>query len=250
MNADRIRSRAPTGGSTLRRPLFGSTSRSNCPEMIVTIDGPAGTGKSTVARLLAKQLGFAFLDTGSMYRMIALRSLMQGIDPGNAEALEQLTLKSRMELVNGVIELDGENVEGLIRTAEVTKVASLVAQVPAVRSELVRRQREIASTNNIVCEGRDQGTVAFPHAECKFFLTAAPEERARRRQAELLAKGEHVDFEKLLQEQTARDQRDEVRSVAPLRPAEDAVIVDTTSYTVDEVVRILERTVRERAASA
>lgn len=218
--------------------------------MIVTIDGPAGTGKSTVARLLAKQLGFAFLDTGSMYRMIALRSLMQGIDAGNAEALEELTHQTRMELVGGVIQLDGEDVEGQIRTAEVTKVASLVAQVPAVRTELVRRQREIASINNIVCEGRDQGTVAFPHAECKFFLTADPAERARRRQAELLAKGEAIEFDQLLQEQTARDQRDEVREVAPLRPADDAVIVDTTFCSVDEVVRILEQTVRERVPSA
>lgn len=214
--------------------------------MIVTIDGPAGTGKSTVARVLADLLGFHFLDTGSMYRMIAWRTVAAGIGPDCHDDVVTLTSACRMDLVNGMILLDGEDVSGVIRTAEVTRLASLVAQIPRVRELLVQRQREIADSHDIVCEGRDQGTVAFPHAECKFFLTAQAEERARRRQAELEAQGQNIDFETLLQEQRLRDQRDQERTVAPLRPADDAVIVDTTSLALEEVVELLRRAVVER----
>jgi len=214
--------------------------------MIVTIDGPAGTGKSTVARTLADRLGFQFLDTGSMYRMIALRAIHFEIAPEDQPAVERLVTECRMDLVDGVILLDGENVADRLRTSEVTRIASLVAQIPRVRELLVQRQRDIADSNHIVCEGRDQGTVAFPHAECKFFLTAQAEERARRRQAELESQGQTVDFQALLQEQMARDQRDADRAVAPLRPAADAIIVDTTSLALHEVVHLLQETIRCR----
>lgn len=218
--------------------------------MIVTIDGPAGTGKSTVARVLADVLGFQFLDTGSMYRMIAWRAEMAGIGPEDSQEVVNLTAGCRMELSAGTILLDGEDVSGKIRTAEVTRLASLVAQVPQVRELLVQRQREIANCHDIVCEGRDQGTVAFPHAECKFFLTAQAEERARRRQAELEAQGQTVDFQTLLQEQSRRDQRDQERAVAPLRPAIDAIIIDTTLLAMQEVVDLLHQTILSRQRSS
>lgn len=207
--------------------------------MIVTIDGPAGTGKSTVARTLAELLGFQFLDTGAMYRMVAWRTVTASLDPSDHQAIEQLTASTRMELVDGIILLDGANVEGELRTPEVTRVASLIAQIPLVRKQLVQRQRAIADANDIVCEGRDQGTVAFPHAEYKFFLTAQAEERARRRQLELESQGHSVEFAVLLQEQRLRDQRDAERAVSPLKPAADAVIVDTTSMALADVVRLL-----------
>lgn len=207
--------------------------------MIVTIDGPAGTGKSTVARMLANLLGFQFLDTGAMYRMVAFRTIAEGIDPANAETVEELTHRLRMELVNGTILLDGENVESHLRSPDVTRIASFVAQIPMVREELVHRQRSIADSHDIVCEGRDQGTVAFPHAEHKFFLTADPAERARRRKIELEARGATVDFEELLREQSARDRRDAERAVAPLKPATDAHVIDTTELDIQAVVIML-----------
>ncbi len=218
--------------------------------MIVTIDGPAGTGKSTVARHLAETLGFEYLDTGAMYRMIALKTVQTGIDPHDHAAVATLASAAGLDFQDGRALLDGQAVGPELRTAETTLAASLVAQIPAVRELLVRRQRELARRRNIVCEGRDQGTVAFPHAECKFFLTADPGERAKRRQIELTAQGQEVDFDDLLRDQTARDERDAQRSVAPLKPAEDAVIVDTTALSLDEVVTRLQTHIRLRQQAA
>ncbi|WP_437186369.1 (d)CMP kinase [Planctomicrobium sp. SH668] len=214
--------------------------------MIVTIDGPAGTGKSSVARKLASEIGFQFLDTGSMYRMVSLLTLDAEIDPQDEGAVESLTKATRMALSGGVILMNGENVEGRIRTPDVARTASIVAQHPSVRSLLVERQREIANSSNIVCEGRDQGTVAFPNAQCKFFLTAAPEVRATRRQLEMESQGKEVNFDELLADQLARDQRDEQREISPLRPAHDAILVDTSLMTFDEVVAALKGHVEAR----
>jgi CMP/dCMP kinase len=214
--------------------------------MIVTIDGPAGTGKSTAARLLADELGFQYLDTGAMYRMVALESERQQVDPREARAVAELTASLHIDFNDGRALLNGNDVSRQLRSAEVSRRASVVAQNPHVREILVRRQRELARQRNIVCEGRDQGTVVFPDAECKFFVTADPEVRARRRMLDLQSQGHEVDFDDLLREQSERDGRDQTRAIAPLKPAPDALIVDTTRLSIDEVVGVLKSHVEER----
>ena len=217
--------------------------------MIVTIDGPAGSGKSTVARRLAEELGFQFLDSGAMYRMVALKTLQTQIDSTNHAALIALIHSTSTDLSEGGYVMDGADVSQEIRTPEVTRLASFVAQIPDVRELLVQRQRDFASSRNIVCEGRDQGTVAFPHAECKFYLTATAEVRARRRLMELQSQGKPAIFEEVVRDQTARDRRDEEREASPLRPAADAVIVDTTDLSMDEVIEVLRNQIRIRQQS-
>jgi len=194
--------------------------------MLIAIDGPAGAGKSTVARAVAAALGFTYLDTGAMYRCIALAELRGAEDP----------LAGTIELSGGRVTLDGEDVTAQIRTPEVSARASEVAARPEVRASLVRRQRELIAAGDYVAEGRDIGTVVAPDAELKVFLTASPEERARRRAAEIDA-----DLADVLAEQAVRDERDSTREHSPLEPAADAIEVDTTGLGIDEVVaRIVE----------
>jgi cytidylate kinase len=190
--------------------------------MLVAIDGPAGAGKSTVARAVADALGFTYLDTGAMYRAVALASLRGHGLPYAAEI---------GFTEDGHVMLEGEDVEGLIRTPDVSEEASKVASDPQVRKAMVEQQRRLIAQADWVAEGRDIGTVVAPDAEVKVYLTASPEERARRRAAELGA-----DLETVLADQTIRDQRDMQRADSPLRPADDAVEVDTTGLTIDEVV--------------
>jgi CMP/dCMP kinase len=204
--------------------------------MIVTIDGPAGSGKSTAARLLAERLGFDFLDTGAMYRAVALAFARFGIDLANIAAVATLLPEIHIEMPPGRILLDGDDVSHAIRTAEISQGASKAAVIPAVRAYLAAEQRRIAARRNIVCEGRDQGTFVFPDAECKFFLTADSHARAQRRHHELLAKGERASFEDVLHAQEERDRRDSSRDLAPMKPAADAVIVDTTHMDPDAVL--------------
>jgi cytidylate kinase len=213
-------------------------------DMIITIDGPAGAGKSTVARALAQRLGFEYLDTGAMYRAVTLVGLRAGTDFDDSDAVATLLAGLRLELPPGRVVLNGADVTELIRTPEVSAAASRVATNPKVRARLAELQRHLAAGRNMVCEGRDQGTVVFPNASCKFFLVADPAERARRRQRELAVRGAAVSWEDVLRDQESRDQRDAARELAPMVPAADAIPVDTTHLTLDEVVARLEQEVR------
>jgi cytidylate kinase len=216
--------------------------------MIVTIDGPAGAGKSSAARGLANRLRFEFLDTGAMYRAVALAARRAQVALDDEAGLATLLARIRLEMPAGRVLLDGEDVSAEIRTPEVSAGSSVVAASAVVRPYLVALQRQIAAGRNVVCEGRDQGTVVFPTALCKFFLTADVETRLKRRAREFETRGSKIDLEALRQAQTQRDERDSNRALAPLRPADDAVILDSTQLTLDEVVDQMEREVRQRMA--
>jgi cytidylate kinase len=212
--------------------------------MIITIDGPAGAGKSSTAKALAARLGFEYLDTGAMYRTVTLAGLRAGIDLRDQDALARLLAGLHLEMPPGRVILNGEDITSLIRTAEVTAASGAVADSPVVRRRLVELQRQIAAGRNMVCEGRDQGTIVFPQAAYKFFLVADAAERARRRQREMAARGETVSWEDLLRAQEARDRRDAARDIAPMVPAADAIVLDSTHLSLEEVVAHLEREVR------
>ncbi|RLS53883.1 MAG: (d)CMP kinase [Planctomycetota bacterium] len=214
--------------------------------MIVTIDGPAGVGKSTAARRLAERLGYDFLDTGAMYRAVAVVCLERNWDPAEVELSARVAREVRIETLSGQVLCNGVDFADRIRTPTVSQAASIVAQNPDVREALVRQQRDAGCNRDIVTEGRDQGTIVFPHAECKFFLTAEAQERALRRHRELSVAGHEIEIAELMRLQKERDDRDEMRSVAPLKPADDAVIVDTTGKTPDEVLDELVQIVRTR----
>ena len=209
--------------------------------MIITLDGPAGTGKSTVARAVAEELRFDFLDTGAMYRAIGLASLRR---EAKLDDPRELTFIARHAKITfnwakhppGVY-LNGEPVGHLLRGGEATRAASYVAVVPAIREQLVAQQQQIGrERGNLVTEGRDQGTVVFPQAELKFYLDASPQERARRRVAQLRHRGEIVDYQEILSGIVARDHRDASRSVGPLAVPKDADVVDTTAMSQDQVI--------------
>jgi CMP/dCMP kinase len=214
--------------------------------MIITIDGPAGAGKSSVARTLARRLGFRFLDTGAMYRAVALAGKRAGLDWDVPGDLARLARRLEIKVVGDRILLDSEDVTEEVRTSEVTAVTRYAADNPKVREHLVQLQRTLAGRDNVVTEGRDQGTVAFPNAECKIFLTASPEERARRRLGDLHSQGEPVTLEQVLAAQRQRDQEDASRAVGPLTPAPDAVQVCTDGMSLDEVVDRLEELARKK----
>jgi cytidylate kinase/pantoate ligase/cytidylate kinase len=214
--------------------------------VIITLDGPAGAGKSSMARALARKLGFRYLDTGAMYRAVALAASRRQVDWQDAEALAELARNVRIELPDDRVLLDGEDVTDSIRSTAITSVVRFVADNPEVRAELVRLQRLAAEGKNIVCEGRDQGTVAFPDAEVKIFLTASPAERARRRLRELANRGEQVSFDELLTQQNERDDRDASRPVGRLIRADDAVEVSSDGLGPDDVLERLVALVRQR----
>jgi cytidylate kinase len=214
--------------------------------MIVAIDGPAGAGKSTISRRLAERLGFAFLDTGAMYRAVALAALRRGFGLDDAEKIAGLANELTIDFDGVHTLLDGEDVSAAIRTTDVSASVHLAADNVTVRRRLVQLQRQMAAGRDVVTEGRDQGTIAFPKAECKIFLTASREERARRRHDELTARGESVSYEEILAQQDDRDQRDARRPVGALIKAADAIQVCTDGLSLDQVVDRLERIVREQ----
>jgi cytidylate kinase len=208
--------------------------------VVVTIDGPAGAGKSTVAKQLARTLGYRLLDTGAIYRSVALVAVRRGVAWSDAEPLAALArdLDIRFEFVGDVnhVFVAGEDVSVAIRTPEISQGASQVSAHPPVRAALLDLQRRLGAGGGVVVEGRDTGTVVFPQAQAKFFLVATPDERARRRVAELAQRGTVVDHATTLAEITERDARDSGRDVAPMKAAPDAVLIDSSAMTIDDVV--------------
>ncbi|QDU80437.1 Cytidylate kinase [Polystyrenella longa] len=216
--------------------------------MIITIDGPAGTGKSTVARALAERLGFEFLDTGALYRAIAWYCLENNVSHDDATRIVELTSTVHIRWEDARLWVNEEEVTEKIRSEEVTLGASRVAVISEVRDALNDVQRKIAEAQNIVTEGRDQGTVVFPHAQCKFYLNASAEERARRRFLELTNNGELAEYETILEQIRERDERDATREIAPLKPAPDAILIDSTNLKPERVLDKLEQTARKMYA--
>jgi cytidylate kinase len=214
--------------------------------MIVTIDGPAGAGKSSAARELARRLGFRFLDTGAMYRAVTFAAKQRGLDLADPDRLAELVGEIRVELAGDRVLLDGQDVTNEIRTFNITTSIQHAADNPAVRAQLVLWQRAAADGSDVVTEGRDQGTVVFPDAECKIFLTADEHERAERRFRDLIARGEAVSFDEVLNAQHHRDERDRTRAVGALIMADDAIEVSTSGLTPAEVVSRLEEIVRSK----
>ena len=216
----------------------------------IAIDGPAGAGKSTVAREVAKELRIVYLDTGAMYRAVALKSLRLGIDPNNEAGvltfLDETEIRIAYEEGVQRIYLDGEDVSEAIRENRMSRAASDISKLRPVRIKLVELQREIARNCDVVMDGRDIGTYVLPDANFKFFLTATSEERASRRYLELLAKGEKIKYEEVLADIIARDDNDSKRDFAPLKRAEDAELVDTSKYTAREVVAMLIDAIEEK----
>ncbi len=215
---------------------------------IITIDGPSGAGKSTISKLLAARLHYTYLDTGAMYRVVGLQVERAGLDleaEGAREALVQLLAGLDMTLAPGEegketrAFLNGEDVSDAIRTPEMAMVASRVSAQAEVRKKLTEMQRTIGKDGAIVAEGRDMGTIVFPDAMHKFFLDASPEERAQRRQKQLAENGQKVEFQEILTQIQKRDRDDSGRSLAPLQPAEDAVIIDSSEMSIDEVVSFM-----------
>jgi cytidylate kinase len=214
--------------------------------VIITIDGPAGAGKSTVARALARRLGFRYLDTGAMYRAVALAGLRRRLDWNRADDLAQLARQLRIELVGDRILLDGEDVTEAVRSSQVTAVTRYAADNPQVRERMVALQRAAARGQDVVTEGRDQGSVVFPGAEGKIFLIASLEERARRRLGDLKAQEEGKPVDQVREDLDRRDRQDASRAVGPLVRPSDAVEVNTDGMSVDQVVARVESIVRDR----
>ncbi|OUP79897.1 cytidylate kinase [Anaeromassilibacillus sp. An172] len=217
----------------------------------VAIDGPAGAGKSSVAKAVGKQLGLLYVDTGALYRTVGLAALRKGVDPSSKAEVEALLKEISVEMdfseTSGqAVLLNGEDVTGLIRTPEVSMTASDISALPIVREYLLGLQRNIAKTKNVIMDGRDIGTVVLPDAQVKIFLTASPESRAERRYKELVEKGEKTTVKDVLRDVIKRDYNDTNRKAAPLRPAEDSVLVDTTNLDFDGSVEAVAKIIRER----
>lgn len=219
----------------------------------VAIDGPAGAGKSSVARKTAEKLGFLYVDTGALYRAIGLYMLQNGVDPGDADTVIPLLKKITVSLkyCDGEqrVFLCGNDVSDQIRTDDVSMAASRVSAIPEVRSFLLSLQRDIAKENNVLMDGRDIGTVVLPDAQVKVFLTASTEERAKRRYLQLIHKGIKAEYDEVLEDLKQRDYNDTHRAIAPLKPAPDAVVMDTTGQTIEQSVEQLIRLIQEKTSA-
>jgi len=223
-------------------------------ELIVAIDGPSGAGKSTVGRVLAKRLGYTYIDTGAMYRTVALMAKERSIDREDEKKLFHLALSLHIAFSSKKGEprvlCDGEDVTEAIRSPDISLLASDISKKQGVREALVQKQREMGEGGGVVLEGRDIGTVVFPNAEAKFYLDARPEERAKRRFEELVRKQAKVEWKETLEEVVQRDNNDMTRAISPLRKAEDAVFIDSTQRSVEEVVEEMARVIALRAVKA
>ena len=216
----------------------------------IAIDGPAGAGKSSLARAAAKELGFIYVDTGALYRTLGLKFLNTKTSVEDEQSAVELLKSTEADIrfVDGEqhVFLDGEDVTALIRTPEVSMAASKSSALPPVRAFLLEKQRELARKNNVLMDGRDIGTVVLPDATVKIFLTASAEERARRRYLELTEKGQAVEYQDVYEDMVKRDYDDSHRAIAPLKPAEDSVTVDTTGLAIEQSLELLLNTIRER----
>ena len=250
-SADRLVHRPPGRRACGLAVQFTVRRESMKEHYAVAIDGPSGAGKSTLARALAKELGFVYVDTGAIYRSVGYYAYQRGIDPADGAAVEALLPEIQLEMLyreDGLqhMILNGEDVTKEIRLPEISMYASRVSAIPAVRAFLMDMQRDMARTHSVIMDGRDIGTVVLPQADVKLFLTASAEDRARRRCLELEERGTPEPYEKLLEEMQERDRNDASRSAAPLRPAEDAVILDTTGNTFQQSFDLLLQTIKER----
>ena len=220
---------------------------------VIAIDGPSGAGKSTIARLLARRLGYTYIDTGAMYRAVGWKAAKDAVDPGNEEALAALCERIEVSIEHDTegqrVFVNGSDVTGEIRTPEMGMLASAVSRSPAVRARLLTLQRRLGERGGVVMDGRDIGTVVFPNAEVKFFLDASAEERGRRRFRELKEKGLNVDLATITEEIRQRDRQDSGRAIAPLRQAADATYLDSSNLTIEQVVETMLVHIRERTGA-
>jgi cytidylate kinase len=214
--------------------------------MIIAIDGPAGSGKSSVAKEIAKIFNFTHLDTGAMYRALTLKALNNNINLNDEETLRNLLLNSDIKIANDKVYIDNKDITFEIRKPSVTKNVSLVSSYKSIRDLMVKKQRELASNINCVLDGRDIGTVVFPDAFIKIFLNASPEERARRRYKEEMEKGINTNYIELLEDIKLRDMLDSTRSISPLKPAKDSIQIDTTNLSYTEVVNSIKKIIENK----
>lgn len=215
-------------------------------EFIVTVDGPAGSGKSTIAKIIAKKYGFTYLDTGAMYRMIALYALENSISLDDTEAVEDMLKNTKLDIIGNQFFLNGKDVSEEIRTPRVSAIVSPVSAIKEVRVKLVDLQREISKGKSVILDGRDIGTVVFPNGDVKIFLVASPEERAKRRLKEYEEKGVEADYESVLASIKERDYLDSTRKESPLKKAEDAHEIDSSTMSIDEVVEVISKYIDEK----